>query len=139
MGSVSIWHWLVVLIVFVLPIIFILKAPPAGPNRFGEIPPSMNFGEAIASFFKNYVNFANRASRSEFWYAMLFAFGIPVILKIVDPTEILRGIFGLAVLLPTLAVGARRLHDINRSGWSQLLSWLFPIGTIAVIVWWCQG
>lgn len=129
MGSFSVWHWLIVLIVIVLPIIFIVKSPPTGPNRFGKVPPSMNFGEAITSLFKNYVNFADRASRSEFWYAMLFTFSITLILNIVDPTEVLSGVFGLVVLLPTLAVGARRLHDINRSGWFQLLSWLFPVGT----------
>lgn len=83
------------------------------------------------------MNFASRASRSEFWYSFLFTFGISLILNIVDHTEILSGIWGLAVLLPTIAVSARRLHDINRSGWHQLLGYLFPIGTIALIVWYC--
>ena len=137
MGSFSIWHWLIVLIIFVVPIFFIIKVQPFGPNRFGTMPSPMGFGEAIASFFKNYANFSGRASRSEFWYAMLFNFIAQIVLTIIDQSEALAGIFALAVFLPTIAVSARRLHDTNRSGWFQLLSWLFPIGTIAVIVWYC--
>lgn len=137
MGSFSIWHWLIILILTV-PIFFVLRSAPSGPNRFGEQPLTLNFGEAISSFFRNYVNFTSRASRSEFWYSFLFTFCISLVLTIVDRSETLSGVWGLAVLLPTIAVSARRLHDINRSGWNQLLGYLFPIGTIALIVWYCR-
>lgn len=140
LGTFSIWHWLIVIVVLIslaVPVIFIVRKPPVGPNRFGELPNSMNFGEAIASFFRNYVNFSTRASRSEYWYSFLFWFGISVILDIVDSTKILSGIWALAIFLPAIAVTTRRLHDINRSGWHQLLGWLFPVGTIALIVWYC--
>jgi len=141
MGSFSAWHWLIVLILIGLPLVFILRAAPAGANRFGEMPPSMNFGEAVSSFFRNYVNFSGRASRSEFWYSYLFIFIVGVVLVIVDAivkNEIISSIWNLAILLPTLAMTARRLHDINRSGWYQLLAALFPIGTIALIIWYCK-
>ncbi|WP_202359220.1 DUF805 domain-containing protein [Mesorhizobium sp. 113-3-3] len=141
MGSFSIWHWLIVLILIGLPLVFVLRAAPAGANRFGEMPPSMNFGEAVSSFFRNYVGFSGRASRSEFWYSYFFIFIVSVILVIVDAVlnnEIVSSIWNLAVLLPTLAMTARRLHDINRSGWHQLLAALFPIGTIALIIWYCK-
>jgi len=89
------------------------------------------------------VNFSGRASRSEFWYAMLFVFLVSIFLSVVDLSlgldEFgLGNIFSLAVLLPNIAVTARRLHDINRSGWFQLLGWLFPIGSLAVFVWFCR-
>jgi len=97
--------------------------------------------EAISSFFQNYVNFSGRASRSEFWYSYLFLIIVAVIASVIDlvvNNEIISSLWNLAVLLPTLAMTTRRLHDINRSGWLQLLVALFPIGTIAVIVWYCK-
>ncbi len=79
MGSFSIWHWLIVLVLIALPLVFVLRAAPVGANRFGDIPPSMNLSEAASSFFRNYVNFSGRASRSEFWYSYLFIFIVSVI------------------------------------------------------------
>ncbi|MEB2843823.1 DUF805 domain-containing protein [Rhizobiales bacterium RZME27] len=138
MGSFSIWHWLIILILLFVPLIFVLQSPPPGANRFGSPPKAMSFGEAIASFFRNYVNFSDRASRSEFWYATLFNVIVHFVLGFVDPSEVVSSIWGLATFFPSIAIAARRLHDINRSGWYQLLSCLFPIGTIAWIVWACQ-
>ena len=141
MGSFSIWHWLIVLIFIGLPLVFVLRAPPAGANRFGDTPPTISFGEAISSFFRNYVTFSGRASRSEFWYSYLFIIIVAVLTGIVDilvGNEAVSSLWNLAVLLPTLAMTARRLHDINRSGWLQLLAPLFPIGTIALIIWYCR-
>lgn len=129
MGSFSIWHWLIILIIIGLPLLFVLRAPPAGVNRFGDTPLSMNFGEAVASFFRNYVNFSGRASRSEFWYSYLFIIVVAVLMGIVDifvGNEVVSSLWNLAVLLPTLAMTARRLHDINRSGWHQLLAGILP-------------
>lgn len=97
----------------------------------------MNFLEACVSFFRNYVNFTTRASRSEYWYAQLFTILVSVILSLVDPTQSVEGIWSIAIILPSFAVTTRRLHDINRSGWHQLLGILVPIGSIAVLVWYC--
>jgi hypothetical protein len=58
-------------------------------------------------------------------------------LIILDPTSVISSIWSLAVLLPSISVAARRLHDINRSGWHQLLALFFPIGSIALLVWYC--
>ena len=87
------------------------------------------------------MNFSGRASRSEFWYSYLFFFIVSVIFVIVDAVvknEIISSIWNIAALLPTLAMTTRRLHDINRSGWHQLLAGLFPIGSIALIIWYCK-
>jgi uncharacterized membrane protein YhaH (DUF805 family) len=129
------------LVLIGLPLVFVLRAPPSGSNRFGDIPHQMNFTEAISSFFGNYVTFSGRAGRSEFWYSYLFIFIVSVVAIIADAVvnnEIISSLWNLAVLPPTLAMTTRRLHDINRSGWHQLLAGLFPIGTIALIVWYCK-
>lgn len=94
----------------------------------------MDFVTAIKTCFSKYADFKGRALRSEFWYFQLFVVIVQAVLNAFLPP--VAGLFGLAVLLPGLAVGARRLHDLGRSGWWQLL-WLVPvIGVIVLIVWW---
>jgi len=93
----------------------------------------MTFGESISVCFKKYVGFDGRAARSEFWWFALFTFLVSLALGIVSQS--LSSLFSLAVLLPSLAVGSRRLHDTDRSAWFLLL-WLVPvIGWIILIVW----
>lgn len=98
----------------------------------------MLFGQAVSSFFRNYVNFSGRASRSEFWYSMLFVVAASVVARFIDPFGVAGAIVNLGTFLPSAAVAARRLHDINRSGWHQLLSMVFPIGSIAMLAWYCR-
>lgn len=104
----------------------------------------MNFQDAIKSGFKNYVTFSGRASRSEFWYWVLFCFIVGIVTFILDGAIFpdsdylpLNTIFNLGTLLPTLAVGARRLHDIDRTGWWQLIALTF-IGIFVLIYWFVQ-
>ncbi|MCM2290150.1 MAG: DUF805 domain-containing protein [Sulfuritalea sp.] len=93
----------------------------------------MTFGESIKTCFSKYAEFNGRASRSEFWWWFLFTFLASAGAGMVSET--LSGLFSLAVLLPGLAVGARRLHDTDRSAWFLLL-WFIPvIGWIILIVW----
>ncbi len=93
----------------------------------------MTFGDSISTCFSKYAVFDGRASRSEFWWWVLFTFLTSLATSIVS--EALSALFSLGVLLPSLAVGARRLHDTDRSGWFLLL-WLIPIvGWIILIVW----
>ncbi len=95
----------------------------------------MDFVQAIKSCFSQYAGFTGRAPRSEFWWFALFQ--VLVLLVTGFVSEIAYGIAALALLLPALAVGARRLHDIGRSGWWQLLS-LTGIGGLVLIYWWVQ-
>ncbi|ANL47262.1 hypothetical protein AMC87_CH02591 [Rhizobium phaseoli] len=139
MGSFSLFHWLIVLILFGVPLFFVFRKPLVGPNRFGGRPQAMGFGQAIGRYFKNYVNFSGRASRSEFWYSVLFVFLVAIALLVVDRSETLSRIWSLATFLPWIAVAARRLHDINRSGWWQLLGLLPLVGSLVVLVWYCRA
>jgi uncharacterized membrane protein YhaH (DUF805 family) len=105
----------------------------------------MNFGQAIAAGFKNYINFSGRACRSEYWYWVLFAVIATIIATIIDRTMFasddptsspVRNIFGLVTFLPGLSIGIRRLHDIDRTGWWVLIAFTL-IGLILLWVWAC--
>jgi uncharacterized membrane protein YhaH (DUF805 family) len=94
----------------------------------------MNFQQSVSSVFRNYANFNGRAARSEYWWFVLFSIIISAILSVIDGSGMLSGIWSLVVLLPTLAVGARRLHDIDRSGWWLLIG-LIPLIGFIVLIW----
>ncbi len=103
----------------------------------------MDLQTSIKTCFNKYAIFSGRASRSEFWWFALFVFIISIIAWIIDVmifgyssevTGPMGWIITVATALPSLAVGARRLHDINKSGWWQLL-WLTLIGGILIIIW----
>jgi uncharacterized membrane protein YhaH (DUF805 family) len=100
----------------------------------------MNFVQSISSGFSNYVNFSDRAIRSEYWYWVLFIILGEIVTSIIDYAigiNLTTGIFGLVTLLPSLAVAVRRLHDIDRSGWWILLALIPIVGAIVLIIWYC--
>jgi uncharacterized membrane protein YhaH (DUF805 family) len=96
----------------------------------------MTFQDSISTCFKKYVDFSGRATRSEFWWFVLFIFVISCILNIISYS--IAAIFSLAILLPYIAVGVRRLHDTNRSGWWLLIGFIPLIGAIVLIVFFAQ-
>ncbi|WP_342416354.1 DUF805 domain-containing protein [Paenibacillus sp. FSL R10-2782] len=91
---------------------------------------------------QNYVGFQGRARRTEYWMFVLFStiatFIIGLIDGIVGLTPILMYLYSLAVLLPSLAVIARRLHDTGRTGWWILIGLIPLVGSIILIVFLCQ-
>ena len=119
----------------------------------------IEFWQAVKICFRKYATFSGRAQRSEFWWWYLFIilgtliFGIldaglasiirpeeePVLFRgrevAEEPVTLFRMIFFVNILLPHIAVTARRLHDIDKSGWWQCLAlMIFPI--ITLIIWW---
>ena len=103
----------------------------------------MDFGQAIAAGFKNYVNFSGRASRSEFWYWVLFIVIVSIAASLLDLAIFstsewgpLNSVWALVTLLPAISISVRRLHDIDRTGWWVLLNFTI-IGIILLIVWAC--
>ena len=92
---------------------------------------------------KNYVGFQGRARRKEFWMFALFNVIVSFILGFVGGLidvsvgTILGYIYALAILLPSLAVGVRRLHDIGKSGWMILLGLIPIVGGIILLVFYC--
>ena len=103
----------------------------------------MDFQTSIKICFNKFAVFSGRASRSEFWFFVLFGFLGGIIAAIIDvmilgyPFEEngpINLIFSVALIVPSISVAARRLHDINKSGWWQLL-WVTIIGGILLIIW----
>ncbi|MDU0205861.1 MULTISPECIES: DUF805 domain-containing protein [Paenibacillus] len=98
--------------------------------------------EWYSKVLKNYVGFSGRAQRKEYWMFVLFNLIISIILAILESllgiTNVLTGLYSLAVLLPSLAVAFRRLHDTGRSGWWILIGLIPLIGAIILIVFYCQ-
>ncbi len=84
----------------------------------------------LIDVLRKYAVFTGRASRPEFWYAYL-AYVILTLIPYVGY------IAGPVFIVPWLAVGARRLHDIGKSGWNQLWA-LTVIGIIPLIIWWAK-
>ena len=86
--------------------------------------PMVNPIEAVVQGFRKYAHFGGRATRAEFWWWVLFiVLGSAVfagIDSLIGWDSPLATLFTLATLLPTLAVTARRLHDIGKTGWWQL-------------------
>lgn len=104
----------------------------------------MTLSEAISTCMGKYADFSGRASRSEYWWFFLFALLLSWASSLVGFTvntdwgsDVLNMITNLALLLPSLAVSARRLHDTGRSGWWYLLV-LTIIGIIVLLIWWAQ-
>jgi uncharacterized membrane protein YhaH (DUF805 family) len=92
---------------------------------------------------RKYAVFSGRARRAEYWMFVLINFIISAVLFVVDSAlgfnsggsvGVLGGIYSLAVLLPSLAVTCRRLHDTGRSGWWMLIGIIPIIGAIILIV-----
>ncbi len=92
---------------------------------------------------KNYAVFEGRASRTEFWMFMLFNVIITILLTLIENfanmNGYLSGIYGLATILPLIAVGVRRLHDAGKSGWWYFLCLIPLIGSIILLIFFCFG
>ena len=95
----------------------------------------MNFNWYV-EVLKKYVVFEGRAHREEFWVYSLVNLVVTLVLHLIS--GVLGSLYSLAVLLPSLAVGARRLHDTGRSGWLLLVGLIPLVGIIVLIVFWVQ-
>ncbi|WP_330333680.1 DUF805 domain-containing protein [Streptomyces sp. NBC_00536] len=87
---------------------------------------------------KRYIDFSGRSRRQEFWMFALINIAVSIVVGIIDTAlgagSILSGLYSLAILLPALGLGARRLHDTNKSALFLLLYLIPLLGWIALIV-----
>ncbi|WP_028025443.1 DUF805 domain-containing protein [Enterovibrio calviensis] len=86
---------------------------------------------------KKYAEFSGRARRKEYWMFILFYLIFSIVLTFIDSmlgTMFLSLIFSLALLIPSISLTARRLHDTGRSGWWQLIALIPLVGAIVMLV-----
>lgn len=109
----------------------------------------MSFTAAVRSVLTQYVGFSGRARRSEYWWFVLFSILVGIIASVLDSvlgtdfeSSAGSGLFSLlanlALLLPSLAVAIRRLHDTDRSGWWVLIGLIPILGLIVLVVFFVQ-
>ena len=90
--------------------------------------------------WKKYVEFSGRARRKEYWMFVLFNLIASIVAGFIDGllgTRMIGSLYSLAVLLPGLAVRARRLHDTDRSGWWMLIALIPLVGWIVLLIFMC--
>ena len=102
---------------------------------------------AVKTCFCKFATFSGRAGRAEYWYWVLFTWVVYLVVPVVVVKAVggtswenvggLAGIFLLSLTIPSVAVGCRRLHDVGRSGWWQLLMPTF-VG-VPLLIWWWAG
>ncbi|MBB3638688.1 MULTISPECIES: DUF805 domain-containing protein [Variovorax] len=95
----------------------------------------MDFQTAVKTCLSKYADFSGRASRSEFWWFVLAQLVVLIVASLIH--RFVYGIAALGLLLPALAVGARRLHDIGKTGWLLLLA-LIPLVNLVLIYFYVQ-
>lgn len=106
--------------------------------------------EKIKSYFNKYfvevlktqyTDFNGRASRAQYWYFVLFYVLISIPLAIIDGIlfqgQVLTLILSLALIVPSIAIGVRRLHDLGRPGWWYFGALIPVVGPIALLVLFC--
>jgi uncharacterized membrane protein YhaH (DUF805 family) len=114
----------------------------------------MNMQTAVTTVLGKYATFTGRATRSEYWWWVLALILLMLILGVIDGALVapvmgfgqfspeaaqpLSTLASLALLIPSLAVSVRRLHDVDRSGWWYLLSLIPIIGTLVLLYWYVQ-
>lgn len=108
----------------------------------------LGFKTAISIGFRRTLDFRGRSTRAELWWWMLFFWlgtGVLGVLDLILNTAgislgygLFQGLFSLSLVTPTVGVGARRLHDINKSGWWQVLYLIVIVGWFVLIMWWSQ-
>lgn len=91
----------------------------------------MGFGEAISTCFRNYVKFSGRAKRPEYWWFILFTFLGSLVTALIP---VVNMIFALAVLIPSLAVFWRRMHDIGKPGYVYFLPFIGALISIFGVI-----
>lgn len=107
----------------------------------------MSFPVAVQKCLSNYVTFTGRAQRSEYWWFILFVVIVSVLSGMLDGilgltfdedgNGPIQSLVGLAILLPTISVSVRRLHDLDRSGWWWWIQLIPLIGFIIFLVFAC--
>ncbi len=106
-------------------------------SEYSNIIEKPSFKDCYIKFWKNYTNFSGRARRSEYWYAVLANVLVSLVSMIPYVGPVIGGLYMIAILVPTLALMVRRLHDLGKD-WYYIFFALIPlVGQIIMLVWFC--
>lgn len=106
-------------------------------SEYSNIIEKPSFKDCYIKFWKNYTNFSGRARRSEYWYAVLANVLVSLVSMIPYVGPVIGGLYTIAILVPTLALMVRRLHDLGKD-WYYIFFALIPlVGQIIMLVWFC--
>ncbi|MDD6567319.1 MAG: DUF805 domain-containing protein [Eubacteriales bacterium] len=106
-------------------------------SEYSNIIEKPSFKDCYIKFWKNYTNFSGRARRSEYWYVVLANILISLVTMIPYVGPVIDGLYMIAILVPTLALMVRRLHDLGKD-WYYIFFALIPlVGQIIMLVWFC--
>lgn len=108
------------------------------PQGIPPTPPPttyIGFGDAIKICFQKYATFSGRATRAEYWWFYLFTF---VVSMLCVWSEYLTYAVSIALIIPSLAVSWRRMHDIGKGGGWYFINLIPLVGTILWIIWCCR-
>lgn len=97
--------------------------------------------EYFINAIRNYADFSGRARRKEYWMFVLFYLIFYVLLSLVDKalgSYVFTLVYSLVLLVPSISLATRRLHDTGRSGWWQLIVLIPLIGAIVLLVFYVQ-
>jgi len=140
----NLFNLILIVIGAILILIFVMATKKSEyKNQVKKFPRVFDFADQTIICFKKYSVFKGKASRKEYWYFYLFTLIVSLLTYFIDisifrkdPDGILfiNAFFSMVTFLPSIAVGSRRLHDVNKSGWWQLIS-LTVIGLIPLIIW----
>lgn len=104
--------------------------------------PYIGFGDAIRICLNKYATFSGRATRAEYWWWYLFQFIVGAVTAwlpyIGTVGSVIYYLIALALLIPSLAVSWRRMHDIGKGGGWYFINFILVIGNIIWIVWCCK-
>jgi uncharacterized membrane protein YhaH (DUF805 family) len=120
-------------------------APPSGyvpapAYAGGPAASSPSLPDAVRSVVTQYATFSGRARRAEYWWFFLAYVIAAVVASVIDGMigiSLLSWVLSLGLLVPSLAVGVRRLHDTDRSGWWLLIGLVPLVGAIVLLVFAC--
>ncbi|MCI9607385.1 MAG: DUF805 domain-containing protein [Muribaculaceae bacterium] len=102
----------------------------------------LTFQDAVKRVFNKYAEFNGRASRAEFWWFILFCFIVNAVFGVLGNVASffswIGGLAGLALLIPTLAVSWRRLHDMGKAGGWWFINFIPLVGAVLFIIWCAQ-
>lgn len=96
----------------------------------------VGFVDAMKLYFARFADFSGRSRRSEYWWASLAIGVLGSVISAIIPD--LSWIWSLAILIPSVAISIRRLHDIGKSGWWFLINFIPLVGQIIFLIWACK-